>query len=363
MFEWFKKLLSKENRNNKRAEQLENLRSSFRTKNQSFQRLLAANNKTLKLMTEIEMALEGEHPAGMAFVRSRSTRIATNVFQIIRYLDNIAPRKYEPLFKQFDKIQAHIGALLNVQTEIQDLPLVVPLSKANLALSDLVGGKMAALGELGAVKGVKIPEGFVITARAYRMFVEQSGIQSEINGIIQSLEKELDTRQHEISSKIAKLIMNAGLLAELENEIIDNYRRLKGYRENNFTVAMRSSAIGEDSHEMSFAGQYRSILNVREVGLIDAYKQVVAGKYSAQAMSYRLHYGVRDDEVAMCVGCMPMVEADFGGVVYTNNPLNDKDDSVNIFSVQGLPQTVVDGSAEVDTFVVSREEPLNVIST
>ena len=120
MFEWFKKLLSKENRNNKRAEQLENLRSSFRTKNQSFQRLLAANNKTLKLMTEIEMALEGEHPASMAFVRSRSTRIATNVFQIMRYLDNISPGKYEPLFKQFDKIQERIGELLNVQTEIQD---------------------------------------------------------------------------------------------------------------------------------------------------------------------------------------------------------------------------------------------------
>jgi pyruvate,water dikinase len=107
---------------------------------------------------------------------------------------------------------------------------------------------------------------------------------------------------------------------------------------------------------MSFAGQYRSVLDVKRGDIVHAYKTVVAGKYSPQAMRYRLHHGVRDDEVAMCAGCMPMIEAEWGGVVYTRNPLDEEDDAVHIFASKGLPRNVVDGAGEVETFIVRRDE-------
>jgi pyruvate,water dikinase len=124
---------------------------------------------------------------------------------------------------------------------------------------------------------------------------------------------------------------------------------------------MRSSALGEDAADTSFAGQYRSELNVSPDYLIDAYKDIVASKYSLQAVAYRHNRGILDEDVSMCVGCMVMVNALAGGVTYSRNPLNIRDDSIIINSVWGLPKSVVDGSVAPDAFIISRSEPLAVI--
>jgi pyruvate,water dikinase len=110
----------------------------------------------------------------------------------------------------------------------------------------------------------------------------------------------------------------------------------------------------------SFAGQYRSELNVSRENLLEAYKNVVASKYSLTAMTYRLNRGIRDEEVAMGVGCMQMVDAVSGGVMYSRNPLDIRDDAVVINSLWGLPKAVVDGSAATDLFVVSRGDSMAI---
>jgi pyruvate,water dikinase len=75
-------------------------------------------------------------------------------------------------------------------------------------------------------------------------------------------------------------------------------------------------------------------------------------------MSYRHHYGIRDDETAMCAGCMPMVDAVYGGVIYTASPLDSEDDAIYIYVIGGAPEQVVNGSGDVVTFVVERSMPL-----
>jgi pyruvate,water dikinase len=125
---------------------------------------------------------------------------------------------------------------------------------------------------------------------------------------------------------------------------------------------MRSSAQGEDMSGRSFAGQYRSELNVSSDNVSQVYKEILASKYSLPAMTYRLNRGIPDRGVSMSVGCMAMVDAVSSGVAYTRNPLDIRDESIIINSVWGLPKPVVDGSVVADLFVISRDDPPEIIN-
>jgi pyruvate,water dikinase len=87
----------------------------------------------------------------------------------------------------------------------------------------------------------------------------------------------------------------------------------------------------------------------------------MASKYSVQAIAYKLNRGFRDEDIAMCVGCLAMIDAVAGGVIYTRNPLDCQDDAIYINSVWGLPKAVVDGDALCDLFVVARDESLTIL--
>ena len=94
-------------------------------------------------------------------------------------------------------------------------------------------------------------------------------------------------------------------------------------------VALRSSAIGEDS-ELSFAGQYLSVLNVSSDQLLPTYKQVVASLYTSRAISYRLNKGIRDEDIAMSVACLEMIDSLASGIIYTHHPINPLDNDILI---------------------------------
>ncbi len=119
-------------------------------------------------------------------------------------------------------------------------------------------------------------------------------------------------------------------------------------------VAMRSSAIGEDG-ELSFAGQYLSLLNVPAERLISSYKYVAASLYTPRAISYRALKGIADDDVAMSVACLEMVPSRAAGVMYTRHPLHPDQDRVIINAVWGLGPYAVDGVVNPDTYAVARD--------
>ena len=117
---------------------------------------------------------------------------------------------------------------------------------------------------------------------------------------------------------------------------------------------MRSSAIGEDS-ELSFAGQYLTILNVPGEQLLPAYKKILASLYTPRAISYRLNKGIRDEDIAMSVVCLQMVDAVASGVMYSHHPFNVRDDNLLISAVWGLGPYAVDGVITPDTYRVAKD--------
>jgi len=359
------KLFSREEIEPLSEDSAKELSTAFKARYQSFKLLLAANNKTLELMAELEGALRGGRLFGMSFVKSHCTALGVNVFQMVRNLDNLAPDggKYVALYSRLQAIQKQIqDKLAQKQKASGDIRLVIPLNQIDREGADVAGGKMANLGEVKNRLKMPVPSGFVITAAAYRYFFKHNAFQEEINRLIQAAVLERVDHLFRLSSQIQQRVVRGEVPPELAREIEQAYGRLQGRAgKKNTTVSLRSSALGEDAADASFAGQYRSQLNVRPENLLDAYKDVVASKYTPQAMHYRLMRGLRDEDMPMCVGCLAMVDARAGGVAYSCNALDIHDDRVHVTAAWGLAKSVVDGHATADLFVVDKSDPPKIV--
>ena len=332
---------------------------TFRAKYYYFKHLLNANRAVLEIMADMEQALRGSEPFGMKSVRVWCTQASVNVFQIIKNLDALAPGKYGDLYEQFDTIRNNVNNVVQARRPSRSGPLVLYLQELGREAADEVGAKMAYLGEMRARLDLNVPSGFVVTAEGYRRFMEHNDLQAEIDRRIQSARADELDKLFRLSASIQMLISVAAKMPDdLKEAILRHYNRVKQKEGRDVAMAVRSSALGEDAHGVSFAGQYRSELNVSRDGIVQAYKDIVASKYGVPAMAYRLNRGIRDEDVVMCVGCMTMVDAVAGGVAYSRNPVNIRDDSIMITSVWGLPKSVVDGTTPSDVFIVSRGDPL-----
>lgn len=337
------------------AEAMEELRRSFRARFHAFKVLLNANNAALQIMAEMETTLHGQRSFGMTFVRSHATAACVNVFALIRSLNELAGNKYQALVPIFQGIRENIEAVLNRRSTPPLSELVLPLNRVTKEMADGVGSKMANLGEITrALPELAVPQGFAITAAAFELFLRHNGLQAEINRRLQALEMEEIADLYRLSSEIQMEMIRGEVPPELAAAITEAYQELTAKAGQSVRVAMRSSAIGEDAVETSFAGQYRSELNVSPENLLSAYKEILASKYALTALNYRLHKGLRDEDVPMCVGCMQMVEAASGGVMYTRDPTNIRREVVFINGVHGLAKIVVDGSVTPDVWEISR---------
>ncbi|NTV54623.1 MAG: phosphoenolpyruvate synthase, partial [Syntrophaceae bacterium] len=229
-----------------------------------------------------------------------------------------------------------------------------------LQLKDIpeVGGKNASLGEMRQnlqKKGVNIPDGYAITAAAYRHLIESAGIWDKIKEVL----KDLDTHDmHNLKTrgkKVRDLIYNAPVPKDLRDEIVKAYKRLCDEYGPNTDVAVRSSATAEDLPDASFAGQQETFLNIRgEEALIEACKRCFASLFTDRAISYRFDKGFNYETVFLSIGVQKMVRSDIGasGVIFSIDTESGFKDVVLITSSYGLGETVVQGTVNPDEFYV-----------
>ena len=229
-----------------------------------------------------------------------------------------------------------------------------------LQLKDIpeVGGKNASLGEMRQnlqKKGVNIPDGYAVTAQAYRHLIQSAGIWDNIKEIL----KDLDTHDmHNLKTrgkKVRDLIYNAPVPKDLRDEIVKAYRKLCDEYGPNTDVAVRSSATAEDLPDASFAGQQETFLNIRgEEALIEACKRCFASLFTDRAISYRFDKGFDYETVFLSIGVQKMVRSDIGasGVIFSIDTESGFKDVVLITSSYGLGETVVQGTVNPDEFYV-----------
>lgn len=224
----------------------------------------------------------------------------------------------------------------------------------------LVGGKTASLGELYSVlssEGVAVPNGFAITADAYRDALSRDGVADELHRLLDGLDKRKITQLAARAAKAREIIYKAMDTGPLREEIVEAYRQLEREAGAGVAVAVRSSATAEDLPTASFAGQHESFLNVRGADdLFEACRRCFASIFTDRAISYRIDNGFDHFKVALSVAVMKMVRSDLAasGVVFTLDTESGFRDVVFVTGCYGLGETIVQGKADPDEFYVHK---------
>ncbi len=338
----------------------EELKRAFRKRYANFRGLLTANNNALQAMAELEKIYYGHDSYRMAVIRSKITAILVNVFKMIRNLLDMSDGKYKELGPIFEKISHDLDEIIERKPAARSGPLILPLAEVSRKDTGQAGEKMAHLGEAATIAGFLVPKGFVISASATRLFLTADRI-AEINRRLQVLESDDFEGLFRTCREIQDMVISNPLPPDLEELLYVHYAHLEKATSPGCRVALRSSALGEDSAGISFAGLYRTILDVGKDSLVTAYKEVVASKYGAKAIAYRRKRGYRHEDIEMCVGCLAMVDATVSGVTYSSDPDADAQPAIRINALSGIAKGVVDGTRMTDLFLVSRAKPHAVI--
>ncbi len=340
----------------------------FKAKYTAFKRLLDSNSEFLNIQAEIEEKLRGDSLLGMGFVRSRSTMAVYQAMRMVQSLNELTNNKYKQLMDALADINSGIEALLEDAPAVTTDKYILDYDAITKDMVESVGGKNANLGELKSRLKMPVPEGFAITTRVFYDVFEDNDFFEEIKKIRMEMDLEDISSITAGSEKIQKMILDARIPGHIEKAVLSAYQDLvlKAGRDRDNSgdvrVALRSSAIGEDG-ELSFAGQYVTFLNVTSDQVIKTYKFILAGLYIPRAMVYRLNKGIREEDTAMSVACLEMVDARAAGVMYTRHPIEWSRDLIFINAVWGLGESAVDGSVNPDTYIVSKEKDLEVLES
>ena len=222
----------------------------------------------------------------------------------------------------------------------------------------LVGGKNASLGEMYralAPRGVQVPNGFAITADAYREFLRVTKLDRTIEEILQSLNTQDLANLRQRGRQVREAILAATLPAHLQQAISEAYVRLSDGSHDLVDVAVRSSATAEDLPDASFAGQQETYLNVQgPQALLDACKRCFASLFTDRAISYRVDKGFGHLKIALSIGVQRMVRSDLAtsGVMFSIDTETGFKDAVLINAAYGLGENVVQGAVNPDEYYV-----------
>ncbi|AUI71190.1 phosphoenolpyruvate synthase [Companilactobacillus alimentarius] len=223
---------------------------------------------------------------------------------------------------------------------------------------NLVGGKSSSLGEMTSSMNIPVPYGFATTARAYRYFMSQTGLNDKVNELLESIKDyENSDELHKACEKIRNLIVDAKMPDDLAEDIKKGYTDLseKMGQKDPF-VAIRSSATAEDLPNASFAGQQESYLNIKgKDDVVNRVQQCYSSLFTDRATYYRHKQHFPHEKVALSAAVQMMVFSKASGIMFSVDVTNGDASKIVIDSIYGLGEYIVLGKVTPNHFVVDKQ--------
>jgi pyruvate,water dikinase len=341
----------------KPAEPAKAVEDRIRRRYLSFRDLLSLNNECLELMAAIQEDLQFVLPR-RDIVGPRISAVYSKTEATVAALERLTginfPQLHEAIHAQQNEVERYIA----VRQELVAPNFSAWLGEIDGASVAEAGGKAAALAEVKNRIGLPVPDGYVITAEAYRQFC---GIPlwEKIRDATHNLDLNDLSALQEVSKRLAEMVMALPVPRAIEVALTERAHTLFA-RGPTAGLAVRSSAVGEDG-ERTFAGQFLSLINVPQEQVVDAYRRVVAARFSERALFYRLSAGLAEIDTPIPVLCLRVVRASASGIMYTRDPGNPQSDVLWITATRGLALDIASGHGAADLFVMSRKHPRSVV--
>lgn len=323
----------------------------MRAKYASFRGLLSVHNECLEILAGVQEDLQYT-TASQEVLGNRVSAVFDKMECGVSALEELTGKKHAQLAEKVRSLRRKVETEIAARDESASVPVARWLSEVNRTQEQEVGSKAAALGEIRNKMILPVPDGFVLTATAYHQFCS-ARIWKQIRDAKRNLDLNDLGRIEQISAELMSLVRSCVIPRSLEVAIVERARALIS---NGARLAVRSSAVGEGGTR-TYAGQFVSILNVPQEMVLDAYREVVAGRFSAKALSYHLSASLPEVKSPMAVLCMRMVPIRASGIMYTRNPNDPKSDQLWITTNQGMGRDLVGGAVGDELFVMSRKAP------
>ncbi len=286
----------------------------LRTKYDAFRKLLRLDEACLQLIAELEEIHFGQEYADWTRIAWLCERLCDLSEQLVQQLQSMNPTRYMDLPEYLRKIIFYTRFGLDLDSQAPAPDFICPLDQA-AQHPELAGGKAVNLATARERTSISIPPGRVATTAAYAYFMEASGLRPRVDQLLRQVRLSAPEELEQLSATLQSLILDAETPELLRRDLESAAAELCSA---GGLLAVRSSARAEDG-QVSFAGQYKSMLRVRPKDIDQAYKQVLASKYAPHALVYRILHGLADDEAPMAVLLMPMVRIRAAGVIYTKD--------------------------------------------
>ncbi len=327
---------------------------------EAFKKVLECDKEGLELIAGIEDLYHDRKAVDIALVRERTGKLSVLVKGAVDNLIKMSPLPHLALQDYFKKIDFYVTLSLSTLEYEFSPPFVLSLDEIPQNSERLVGGKASHLARARQELSLPTPAGFAITSRACNYFCEYNGLRSALDSLLATADISSPARLESLSSGLQALVMKAVVPPDIDAALRQGLRGMSRQGKTRTGLAVRSSAVGEDSR-LSFAGQYKTLLGVAPEDAAQAYKQILASKYSAPALAYRISNGMLDSETPMAVLFLEMLDAGSSGVVYTRDPADEAGEALAIYSLWGLGEPLVSGETSPDVTVMSREAPHPVL--